>query len=169
MISHHVRTSRVSPIVVGALAVLVLASGGRLATGAERVLGDWECLWLGKTLVQEFGKVDPRGVLTFSPAEGAAICRSMEEGGCSVGVIAELGIQGSAVRPPPEWESMELGRFAVAIIVNGRNPVHHLTFAQLGDVFSGATADWSKLRGAGSPLAIELYAPTLTSTERKTR
>jgi phosphate transport system substrate-binding protein len=49
-----------------------------------------------------------------------------------------------------------IGLDALAIVVNGRNPVKRLTFAQIRDMYTGRTNNWSQVGGPNLP--VGLYA-----------
>ncbi|MDZ7618417.1 MAG: substrate-binding domain-containing protein, partial [Patescibacteria group bacterium] len=157
-----------------AIGALVVVLGSEMTTvaaprqpipAAKAILGGWESLWIGKSMVQEFGKNHPEGSFAFSPAEGPDICRALQEGRCQIGLIAQLPMKGSRIQPSMEWNSMPFGTFAVAIIVNARNPVRNMTLADVADIFSGHIEDWRKLDNTTAKARIQLYGPSLTSTE----
>lgn len=43
---------------------------------------------------------------------------------------------------------------ALAVVVNGRNPVKRLSLAQMRDIYSGRTNNWSQVGGPNLPMAI---------------
>ncbi len=47
-----------------------------------------------------------------------------------------------------------IGSYGVAIIVNEANPVKNLKPSQVRALFSGKTADWSRVRGAAAPVNV---------------
>lgn len=47
-----------------------------------------------------------------------------------------------------------IGSYGVAIIVNEANPVKNLKPSQVRALFTGKTADWSKVRGAAAPVNV---------------
>ena len=53
-----------------------------------------------------------------------------------------------------------IGLDALAVVVNARNPVRQLSMAQIKDVYSGRTTNWSQLGGPNLPIA--LYSPETT-------
>jgi len=46
-----------------------------------------------------------------------------------------------------EWEQTAIGRDALVFIVNKDNPVSNITDAQIRDIYSGKTTNWSELGG----------------------
>ena len=53
-----------------------------------------------------------------------------------------------------ELRAQMIGSYGVAIIVNEANPVKNLKPSQVRALFSGKTTDWSKVRGAASPVNV---------------
>ena len=47
-----------------------------------------------------------------------------------------------------------IGSYGVAVIVNAANPVKNLRPAQVRGIFNGQLANWSKVRGPGSPINV---------------
>ena len=50
--------------------------------------------------------------------------------------------------------TQNIGSYGVAIIVNEANPVKNLKPSQVRALFSGKTADWSKVRGGAAPVNV---------------
>jgi phosphate transport system substrate-binding protein len=50
--------------------------------------------------------------------------------------------------------TQNIGSYSVAIIVNEANPVKNLKPSQVRALFSGKTADWSKVRGGAAPVNV---------------
>jgi phosphate transport system substrate-binding protein len=53
------------------------------------------------------------------------------------------------------WQELEItpvGRDGLVFLVNAQNPVNGLTQAQLVDIYSGKTTDWSGVGGASGPI-----------------
>ncbi|MBX7221439.1 MAG: substrate-binding domain-containing protein [Blastocatellia bacterium] len=47
-----------------------------------------------------------------------------------------------------------VGFDAIAVVVNGANPVNQMTVAQLRGIFSGEITDWAKVGGTGGPITV---------------
>jgi phosphate transport system substrate-binding protein len=58
-----------------------------------------------------------------------------------------------------------IGFDAIAVIVNSDNPINQLTTAQLKDIFTGKTTDWSQIGGRPGPIKVILRPKELGAYE----
>jgi phosphate transport system substrate-binding protein len=92
------------------------------------------------------------------------------EGGEQAILSGEADLAGTARRPAIDLEGTDIvatliGRDAVAVIVNERNPVSNLSFDQLRLLFTGKVSSWKEVGGPDLP--VRAFAVGSESATRK--
>lgn len=138
-------------------AATVLAAGcGNMAPGIK-VAGSNTMVNLGQAWAEEFDKT----------AGNASV--SVQGGGSGTGITAlvagEIDVaESSRAMKPAEIDAAKAKGFTpkeivvaqdgLSVIVNEKNPVAKLTFAQLGDIFTGKSSDWKVVGGQAGKVTI---------------
>ncbi len=60
---------------------------------------------------------------------------------------------------PADLEITTIGQMALAIVVNGANPIQSLTSAQVRAIFAGEILDWSSVGGEPGPIVVVTRPP----------
>lgn len=58
-----------------------------------------------------------------------------------------------------EFNDYVIGSYAVAVVVNAKNPVSNLTRAQVRDVFTGVIRNWKEIGGPDAPIHLYVRDP----------
>ncbi|MCU7835880.1 MAG: phosphate ABC transporter substrate-binding protein [gamma proteobacterium symbiont of Taylorina sp.] len=70
------------------------------------------------------------------------------KGSCDVGGVADSVVAENKI------QRFLIGKDAIAVIVNKRNPVNNLSKQQLKDIFTGKVNNWSQLGGEDAPIKV---------------
>jgi phosphate transport system substrate-binding protein len=127
-------------------------------TGAFTISGDPLVTPLSQVWATEFMALHPGVVINVSSddraglsalSEGAAIYQSMPRLG-DAGVETADGIQSNRIR---------IASDALSVIRWPRNPVDHLTVAQVSAIYSGKITNWKELGGNDAPILVYAMPP----------
>ncbi len=107
------------------------------------------------------GKSEPQSIEIYAPGSGFGFT-DLGSGATDI-AMSSRRVKGDEKRLLERLGDMEspgsehvVGLDGVAVIVNQNNPITQLSIAQLRDIFSGRTLDWSGVGGHGG--GIHLYA-----------
>lgn len=73
---------------------------------------------------------------------------------------AKRGELQAAMKAGVKLQPQNIGSYGVAVIVNAGNPVKNLKPSQILGIFTGAIANWSKVRGADQPIKVYILDKT---------
>jgi len=73
---------------------------------------------------------------------------------CALYGTCELGGVANSVQEEEKIRRFLIGRDAIAVIVNKRNPISSLTKQQIKDIFTGKVNNWSQVGGEDVPVKV---------------
>jgi phosphate transport system substrate-binding protein len=73
---------------------------------------------------------------------------------CTLNGTCELGGVADTVEQEEPIKRFLIGKDAIAVIVNKRNPINSLTKQQIKDIFTGKINNWSQLGGEDVPIKV---------------
>jgi len=108
--------------------------------------------------VARYLEKNPDIPLRYDPCDCDQVPVRLAGGKCEIGLLRELMAAYTWYMIEPCFPIYRVGVFAVAVLINSRNPTKHLTFEQLRKIFSGEVKNWEDLGVKGIRGRIELFS-----------
>ena len=125
--------------------------------GSIQVKGSDTMVNLGQAWAEAYMEKDPGNLVAVTGGGSGTGFASLISGSCDVAMssrtITPKEIEQSKAKGF-EPKEIKVALDGIAIVINPKNPVSKLTFAQLADVFTGRTTNWKQLGGADENIVL---------------
>lgn len=129
------------------------------------IQGSWAGIALVNQLIRQHEADVGARFVRFEPRDSSQVPEALARHECDVGMMLDSLATDVDKDFEARFEAYPIGRLVVHVAVNARSSMHTITLKELRDVFSGKATSWNQIPASGSLGRIELFAPTLASTE----
>ena len=153
--------------------VVLLVTGSLRAqaiTGIVRVHGCWAGRHAAEGLAERFGKVQKTVKAKFTVCDNEHVSQRLADEKCDVAIHRDAWTPGDsrwlreAQAKRGGLQAYTMGKYAVYVLANARNPVKAMTIEQLGAIYRGSIKDWGEIPGGAKGKPIHIFSPVFTNT-----
>jgi ABC-type phosphate transport system substrate-binding protein len=141
-------------------------AGTRAAGPASfTAMGTWNGMPVMTALIRQYQGQRGAGFVRFTPLNSDQIVGYVSGRRCDVGMTLDSLVTEDDKPKADRLQKAVLGRFALGIAVNARNPLRTIALDDLGKIFAAQVTAWNDVPDSGLSTPIEITGRAAISTE----